>query len=386
MGMGLVSAATQCQTRFRRLHDLIESFICGLQALWTWITHLCTPRTPELSSGPPVLVDREKGWPVVDVYQTRASLIDALKRRDAADIAFEAQVAALLDPVRRRLAEITRDRGVSHWQDVSCHTEPSTLDAEPAMDFPPAPQIFYGRARELDALVDMLVQPRRACVALLGEAGAGTSTLALALLHRPEIAQAFGSRRFLVRSSGTLAAAFGFAPYTPRSAVLATLAACPRRMLVVLDDLPDHEPLLAALECMPYVSFLLTAHSPMELTSDSGCTTLSIGPLPLPAARTLFRAIADLPAGAYDHSNDARFVDVSVPPPFAVASDPAFPLVDLSPFETPPAPNSDVAIVDALLKRTRYLPRGIVHLAQRAQYEPLPFLLASCVEEGNSAT
>ncbi|KAF7375365.1 TPR-like protein [Mycena sanguinolenta] len=370
MGIELVSEPTRqrCRARFqRRLRDVIGSFICRLQALWAWITRLDTPpSTPDLSSRAPLLLDSEKDWPVVDVYQTRAQLIDALRRRDAADAAFEAQVTALLGPVKQHLAELTRDR-VSHRVEVSCHpgtvshTTQGTQDTEPAaLDLPPAPQIFYGRARELDTLANLLIQPRQVRIALLGEAGSGTSTLTLALLHRPDIAQAF--------------------------VVLSTLAACPRRTLVVLDDAPDHDALLAALELMPFVSLLLTAtHTPMEPVSVSSCsyTTIPIGPLPLSAAHALFRAIADLPGDTYDqlddHNDDPLLVD-AVPAVSAHVDLPTFGALTSS-----PASNSDAALVDSLLKRTRYLPREIVHLAQRAQYEPLPFLLASLVEEGESA-
>jgi hypothetical protein len=165
---------------------------------------------------------------------------------------------------------------------------------------------------------------------------------------------------------------------------------------------------------MPCVSLLFTTNAAVDLLNCGAyMTTLHIGPLRLPDARALFRAIADLPAGACDeHDHDeALLVDVPVPP----AAPTTF-VVDLSPLKTslPPSPSSesddavlvglpvletslppspeydsneasdDAALVDALLERTRYLPRDIVCLAQRAQYEPLPFLLASCVEDGES--
>jgi hypothetical protein len=183
------------------------------------------------------------------------------------------------------------------------------------------------------------------------------------------------------------------------------LAACPRRTLLVLDDLQD-DTFLAALSDMPLVSLVLCAHTTMHLVSWFGTgriyTILPVGPLPLPAARALFRAIADLPASAYDdHTNNDVAPLVSVPR-VADAPIPVFPPSEALPqsvallplFETPPpgsgsfstsvCDSDDAALVDALLQRTRYLPREIVHLAQRAQYEPLPFLLASCVEEGDS--
>ncbi|KAJ7852833.1 hypothetical protein B0H14DRAFT_2580770 [Mycena olivaceomarginata] len=413
MGIELVSEAAheQCRAPFlwRLLGGVVGSFIYHLRALWTCLTRPYTPRTVYMSSGP--LPDCEKG--PVDVYQTRAQLIDALKRRDAADKAFEAQVTALLDPIKQHLAELAAARASG----ILLPQIP--LDAaEPAPDLPPAPQIFYGRAHDLDVLVDILAPPRQAGVALLGEPGAGTSALSLSILHRPEIVRTFGARRFLVRShTHTLAAAVGLHPHMPRPVVLAALAACPRRTLIVLDDLPaddDTYALLTELRAMPCVSLLFTTNAAVDLLDYSAyMTTLHIGPLRLPDARALFRAIADLPASACDeHDHDeALLVDVPVPP----AAPTTF-VVDLSPLKTslPPSPSSqsddavlvglpvletslppspeynpneasdDAALVDALLERTRYLPRDIVHLAQRAQYEPLPFLLASCVEDGES--
>ncbi|KAJ7912984.1 hypothetical protein B0H13DRAFT_2005682 [Mycena leptocephala] len=321
-----------------------------------------------MSSRAPLLLDCEKG--PVDVYQTRAQLLAALKRRDAADAAFEAQVHTLLAPVKLRLAELTCDRGHALRVPHS-HLAQVTHDPAIAPDLPPAPQIFYGRAQELATLVDTFAPPRQAHVALLGAAGAGTSALALAFLHRPEIISVFGARRFLVRRGDALATALGLNPHTPHLAVLAVLAACPLCTLIVLDDIQDDD-LLAALSRMPRVSLLLTQRAPID--SSTRCfTTLPVGSLPLPAARTLFRAIADLPAGE-DTDDDlnapSSTFDVS-PAPFRYAS-------------TPLGSGSDVALVDALLHHARLLPRAIVQLAQRAQYEPLPFLLACCVEECHS--
>ncbi|KAF7335711.1 AAA domain-containing protein [Mycena venus] len=274
MGIELVSDAAHDQRRGHflwRFHDLIRTFICVFRALWTRLTRY-TPSHVESFPRPLPLEDCEKG---LDVYQTRAQLLDALKRRDAADEAFEVQIYALLAPVKQRLAEITRDGGVLRQ---------GTLDPESAPGSP--------------ACATDLPWPY----------------------------------------TDTLAESLGLDPHTPRSTVLAALAACPDRTLIVLAT--------------------ATRRSP-------------VGPLPLPDARALFRAIADLPAGAYDECI------VSIPP--AAAS-----FLDPPPSKIPSPASSDSNIVDALLQHARYLPRGIVHLAQRAQYEPLPFLLASCVEEGGS--
>ncbi|KAJ6532975.1 hypothetical protein B0H19DRAFT_446194 [Mycena capillaripes] len=113
MGIELVSPNAHERRPFlRTLHHLVGSFICFLRTLWTRLTQSHTPRASDLSFREPLLVDCEKGS--LDVYQTRAQLLAALNRRDASDAAFEAQVTALLAPVKWRLAEITRDSGVPY--------------------------------------------------------------------------------------------------------------------------------------------------------------------------------------------------------------------------------------------------------------------------------
>ncbi|KAJ7645189.1 hypothetical protein DFH06DRAFT_595613 [Mycena polygramma] len=222
MGIQLVSPPTHERDRvffLWTIYDLVGSFIFFLHGLWTRLTHSSAPRAEDESSLAPLLLDCEKG--PIDVYQTRVQLLAALKRRDAADAAFEAQVAALLAPVRQRLAEIqlARDSGVSS-------PVPLPVPGPDVADLPPAPQIFFGRARELATLSALFTAPGQAHVLLQGEPGAGSSSLALALLHHPQIAEAFGARRFFVRDID----ADGHAA----TAVLAGLAHCPARTLVVL--------------------------------------------------------------------------------------------------------------------------------------------------------
>ncbi|KAJ6532974.1 hypothetical protein B0H19DRAFT_448125 [Mycena capillaripes] len=141
---------------------------------------------------------------------------------------------------------------------------------------------------------------------------------------------------------------------------------------------------------MQRVSLLLTMRVPTEAVA--GCMIVPVGPLPSPPRARSFRAIADLPAADHDETAaDDQLVDVSLPPADAsLFPVPVGPLVD-TPAPThdtsSPSPSvytasaSDAALVDTLLHHARCLPRGIVQLAQRAQYEPLPFLLARCVEE-----
>ncbi|KAJ7120007.1 hypothetical protein C8R46DRAFT_127870 [Mycena filopes] len=366
-----------------------------------------TPYASDLDHKTPLLLDCEKGYNEDDyMHQSRTQLLAALKRRDASDAAFEAEVAALLAPVKQRLAEISGDRARAQLAPQTYHRYDHHAPAPSpayAPDLPPAPQLFYGHASELAALVSAFTAPSPpppckggVAMTLTGPPGIGTSTLALALLHRAEVVRAFGARRFFVRCDrnyvgdgdgdvgAALAAALGLTRTPADPDPVAVLAACPLRTLLVLDDVQDADaPLLRALRCLPRVALLLTMRTG-RLASDSSDThtamtmTMTLGPLPLPAARALFRAIADLPSVPSPHVH---------PPLYSPYSSPFAPAVDPSPTgaDANPATNADVetALIDALLLHPRCAchPRAVVELARRAQYEPLPFLLAGFLED-----
>ncbi|KAJ7037974.1 hypothetical protein C8F04DRAFT_1256486 [Mycena alexandri] len=397
MGIELLSATTDEGSRGARLLGTVQA-IFGVvfslfRTLWTCVIRPCTSQHVELSSKVPLLLDQEKGY--TDVYQSRAQLIAALQRRDAADAAFEAQVNALLAPIKQRLAEINRDSDLAgaRWSPRAhrSDTPGPTDDRGTAPDLPPTPQIFCGREHELTTLVNTITPPRQARTALVGVEGSGTSTLALAFLHHAEAVRAFGARRFFVQCADSApgnVAALAYALGLPHTLtadpipVLAMLAACPLQTLVVLDGVQDATAdLLAALARMPRVSLLLTKHTPLESTPLPRClhnfTQLPVGPLPLPAARTLFRAIADLPADSERIDGDNALpvppAEISVYPQPTHATPNIHSMVD----------ESDGALIDALLHRAECLPSVVVELGRRAQYEPLPFLLACCLEEGS---
>ncbi|KAJ7150861.1 hypothetical protein C8R43DRAFT_951291 [Mycena crocata] len=348
-----------------------------------------TARAVDSMYTPRLLSDCEKEpQQCVDISQTHLHILAALKRRDAADVVFEAKVMALLDPVKKRLTEMTGE-SVSIQ---GAHVPELTLNPETAPDLSPAPQIFYGREQELSALVGMFSQETQAHTVLLGQDGAGKSALALTLLHHADIVRKFGVRRYLVRcdtskgSSGIrsrLASVLGLSHIPEpahRDVVLSTLASCPFDTLFVLDDL-EHvwtppstrlalESLLADLAAIPSVSLLLTMRGTQRPLGPkyTRSNLPPLGPLPLPAARALFRAISDLPALVLDE--DIAPVDFSVPPLIEVDTPP---VVDTL---VPGVSNAELAIVDTLLHRAERFPGPVVHFAQRAQYEPLSFLLA----------
>jgi hypothetical protein len=61
---------------------------------------------------------------------------------------------------------------------------------------PACPKIFHGREFELEGLVDTLLEDT-ARVAILGPGGMGKTTLAMAALHHPEVANKYQTRYFI---------------------------------------------------------------------------------------------------------------------------------------------------------------------------------------------
>jgi hypothetical protein len=125
-------------------------------------------------------------------------------------------------------------------------------DAFTPPDLPPAPEIFYGRDRELSGLVDMFSQDRQAHAAILGEGGSGKSSLALKFMHCPEIVQKYRHRRFLVKCDtakgasellACLASVLGVSDVSTKTegvsmkSILSSLARSPSHHLIVFDDL-----------------------------------------------------------------------------------------------------------------------------------------------------
>ncbi|KAJ7930378.1 hypothetical protein B0H13DRAFT_1858787 [Mycena leptocephala] len=200
-----------------------------------------------------------------------------------------------------------------------------------------AAQIFHGRERELSDLVHMFCEPQ-ACAVLMGQGGAGKSSLALALMNQPEIKQRFRHQRLRVKCNSTkgsfdllsrLGSALGFpdvATETESSGL-------------------EVEDLLTELSNIPTVSILLTLRGTQRPLGPAYNKPFPapLGPLPPDAARQAFFAISDVT----DDGEDAPLVDV-------------------------------------LVHMVGFLPMPITLLAQLARYEPLPFLIERYREEGTS--
>ncbi|KAF8211688.1 hypothetical protein K438DRAFT_55621 [Mycena galopus ATCC 62051] len=292
----------------------------------------------------------------LDAFQIRSLIATsvAIKRRDTADEAFADQVSNILLPVKNLYVQ-TSD---------TIPEEPEPSD-EPD-DLAPMPQIFHGRECELSELVHMFSQPRQAHAVLIGQGGVGKSSLALALLHQPDIKGRFRHQRLFVKCKSAkgacdllsrLRAALGLkdAAADTKQAVLDSLKSSQVPCLIVFDDLNDAwdpqstklevEDLLTELSNIPTVSLLLTLRGTQRPVGPEYSKPYlgPLGPLSPAAACQTFFAISDVP------EDDA-----------------------------------DAPLVDVLLHMVGFLPLAVTLLAQLAQYEPLPFLIERYREEGTA--
>ncbi|KAJ7367763.1 hypothetical protein DFH08DRAFT_829300 [Mycena albidolilacea] len=300
----------------------------------------------------------------LDAFQIRSHIATsvAIKRKDTAGEAFEDQVSNILLPMKN-----LRAQGVFQSETIPKISE---LSGEPD-DLPPMPHIFKGRESELTDLVNMFCQPLQAHAVLMGQGGAGKSSLALALMHQPEIKQQFRHQRLFVKCNSAkgsldllsrLGSALGL-PDVPadtkssgyKEAIRSSLECSQVPCLIVFDDLDDAwdppstklevEDLLTELSNIPTVSLLLTLRGTQRPLGPaySKPYPAPLGALSPAAARQTFFAISDV-------------------------------LED----------GEDAPLVDVLLSLVGFLPMPITLLAQLAQYEPLPFLLERYREEGTS--
>ncbi|KAJ7275865.1 hypothetical protein C8J57DRAFT_227425 [Mycena rebaudengoi] len=341
------------------VHNLSRALIRIFRALWISLK-ASEPRVSVHWSDEKqrVVKDFEKAPPQCQYMSQARAINAALKVRDAADLAFEEQAMSLLLSVKQLLDEVACRRLALETAD----------DAFTPPDLPPAPEIFYGRDRELSGLVDMFSQDRQAHAAILGEGGSGKSSLALKFMHCPEIVQKYRHRRFLVKCDtakgasellACLASVLGVSDVSTKTegvsmkSILSSLARSPSHHLIVFDDLnfawepPTSrlavEDLLTELSAIPTISLFLTLRGTQRPLGPAYSKPYPrpLGPLSLPAARHLFLAISDVST----------------------------------------APES-LALVDVLLQHVGRLPEPVAALAHIAQYEPLPCLFARYAEEG----
>ncbi|KZV62632.1 TPR-like protein [Peniophora sp. CONT] len=78
------------------------------------------------------------------------------------------------------------------------HVPPGPASNPVFIILPPPPAIFHGRAREVDHIVNLILDKSPARVAILGSGGIGKTSIALTVLHRPEVEGRYGEGRFFM--------------------------------------------------------------------------------------------------------------------------------------------------------------------------------------------
>ncbi|KAJ7870095.1 P-loop containing nucleoside triphosphate hydrolase protein, partial [Mycena olivaceomarginata] len=177
---------------------------------------------------------------------------------------------------------------------------------------PASPKIFHGRESELEDLVDTLLADS-ARVAVLGPGGMGKTTLAMAALHDPKVADKYQTCYFISCDSahtsdslvGIIASNLGLeASHSSGRAVVSYLAAGPLCLVILdnfetpwepMDSRAKVEEFLSLMADVPHVALLITMRG-AERPSKVQWTRPFLRPLmPLApiAARQTFIDIAD---------------------------------------------------------------------------------------------
>ncbi|KZV90900.1 hypothetical protein EXIGLDRAFT_837477 [Exidia glandulosa HHB12029] len=252
------------------------------------------------------------------------------------------------------------DRTVQSWKGLE-ELERAVAEAElhssgTGVRVPEQRPIFFGRARERQALVESLSTVCGARVVILGGPGVGKTSLALAALHDAAVVARFGHRRYFVACDAAdvsvsalsiIASAFGISNSDRRTLEkeLTIALKVDQPILLTLDNFEsawedlsrrnEAENVLEFLSGFPHLSLVVTirgaerpggAHWTRPLRSP-------LGPLGREEARQVLLAIADVP-------------------------------------------ESDMPTLDKMLQHVENLPLAVVLLGNLAQVESLPSLLS----------
>jgi len=184
-------------------------------------------------------------------------------------------------------------------------------DVNVSMALPPKPTVFHGRDEYVNDAVWLLVAHTTARLAVLGSGGMGKTTVALAILYNPQIAEYFGIGRLFLSCEAlvdadsivvSLAKLLSLPASTDLlTTVVAHLAAI-SHVLLVLDNLetvwlvdgaPVHavEELLGRLAQIPSLSLIITCRgiSLPQFVRWSNTDTTALEPFSLDAALETFQ-------------------------------------------------------------------------------------------------
>ncbi|KAJ7098225.1 hypothetical protein C8R44DRAFT_888860 [Mycena epipterygia] len=202
---------------------------------------------------------------------------------------------------------------------------------------PPYPKIFHGRDSELAQLVTSFSQDEPTHMAILGLGGMGKTTLAIAVLHHPEIISKYDRRHFISCESASdknhlvriIGDHLGLEPSKQLLKAIIAHFSEYGSALLVLDNLEttwepveyraEVEDLLSLLSELPQLGLLITmrgAERPCKVKWTRPFLP-PLDPLPPAASRQTFVEIADDPSSD-EESHLAELLDLSGHLPLAV--------------------------------------------------------------------
>ncbi|THU99599.1 hypothetical protein K435DRAFT_491146 [Dendrothele bispora CBS 962.96] len=236
-------------------------------------------------------------------------------------------------------------------------------------ELPPAPQIFFGREKELSHLEELLVEGKTTQVIIGGPTGVGKSTLAYALLHRPAVKSEFENRRFSVNCNS-----------------LEGPSDLTQRMIQVLDI---EEPIgrlvpVLAMERSSRTLILLDDFSHIYVNSidlewETSKNWIQLENFLTEVSRLAAVSLVITLTGVrrpYGASSTARIR------PYLIPLTPLDPSSARALFRGISGVSESDPDMDELIEAVDYLPQPIVILADLAQSEPLPFLVERFKDEG----